>query len=943
MMPVKYILLLSFATQFTNTNAQKTAAPLSAVNLRTEYKVNPVIEELKPRLSWELVSSLKNQVQTAYQIQVATSKALLSTGKADVWNSQQVKSNHTNQINYTGKPLLAGKRYYWRVRSWDKAGKVGTWSNVSSWEMGLLSKSAWRAEWIGSNLNAFGKGKDYHLPPSPYFRKEIGISKKVIKARLYITALGLYEFYVNGKRAGKDYFTPGWTDYNKRVYYQVYDITNELKAGKNVFGSVISSGWYSGYLGYALLVGNPVVDKFYGDVPLLKAQVEITYADGKVELVGTDASWKTAKGALIESDILNGETYNAQLELKDWLKPGLNTSNWQNATIYPDKAERKIEVYPGNPVQVLKELKAKSVTPRPGGKYNVDLGQNFAGLVRLQVKGKAGDTIRLKYGEMLHPDGRIMTENLRRARATDTYILKGDPNGETWMPQFTYHGFQYVEVEGFRYQPALDAITGIVMTSVMPVAGSFETDNKMVNQLYHNIVWTQQSNYFEVPTDCPQRDERLGWTGDAQVYIQSASFNNDISAFYTKWLVDLNDAQRKDNAYPIYAPAPNIRVTDTYSPGWSEAGIICPYTIFKTYGDITVIKKFWPNMVAYLDFLESKSEGKYYYTEDTFKDISTNGGFGDWLSVGKQTPSYFLATMYYANCASMMAEMAHAIKVTEDVKKYKEVFSKIKQAIAANYINEQGIFQKKGSSVVTSGEDRLFDGDTQTAYANAIYMDLLSPTLKAKAGQRLATLIKENGGKLSTGFLGVKPLLPALSETGNSDVAYQLLLSTEYPSWGFEVINGANTIWERWDSYIKDKGFTNNAGMNSFNHYAFGAVNEWMFGNMAGIKLDETGYRTFSIRPEIAPDRINYVKAAYHSINGKVVSSWKKNGKQLTMEVTIPVNTKADIYIPSNAEGETMEGGKSIKNNPDLKIKNRVGGYQVISVGSGTYAFSTTL
>ena len=918
---------------------------LSAVNLKTEYKVNPIIDEPLPRLSWELTSILRNQNQSAYQILVASKLELLEVNKADIWNSNKIISSNTNQITYQGKSLLKGMVCYWKVRAWDKNGNVGQWSKIAKWEMGLMGKQNFTAQWIGNDLTALGKGKEYHLPPAPYFRKEVSLNGTIKKARLYVTALGLYEFYINGKKVGKDQFTPGWTDYNKRVYYQAYDVTTNLKPGLNAFGSILADGWYAGYLGYALLVNNPVVKNFYGSVPLLKAQIEVEYSNGKKEIIVTNDTWKSNHGPIVEADILNGETYDARLEFKGWSIAGFLTKNWKKASIYPDKVDRLISVYPGNPVQVYKELKAISITERTGGKYIVDLGQNFAGNVRLKVKGNTGDKIVLRYAEVLFPNGNIMTENLRKARATDTYILKGDPNGETYTPKFTYHGFQYVEVSGFKVKPSLDAITGIVLTSITPEVGSFETDNKMVNQLYHNIIWTQRSNYFDVPTDCPQRDERLGWTGDAQTYIKSATFNTDISAFFTKWMVDLNDAQRGDNTYPIYAPAPSIRITDTYSPGWSEAGIICPYTIYKTYNDTRMIEKFWPNMKAYLQFLKSKAKNEYIFKEASFEDIDPKGGFGDWLSVGKKTPPDMLASMYYAYVASMMAEMANAIGKPEEASKYQLDFTKIKQAFVSHYTDEIGKF-KTNKAAYGNGDGYVdgemgFDGHTQTAYANAIYMKMLSPVLEQKAGDWLVELIKNNDGKLSTGFLGVKPLLPSLSETGHTNQAYKLLLSTEYPSWGFEVINGANTIWERWNSYIKGKGFENNAGMNSFNHYAFGSVNEWFFGNAAGIKVDEAGYKTFIIKPEIADSGINFVKANYHSINGEIISSWKKEGSKLLLKVSVPVNTIANVFIPTSQPQNVLESNKSINNQQLFKVKAYKNGYLNVEIGSGNYAFSS--
>ncbi|WP_157493704.1 alpha-L-rhamnosidase [Draconibacterium sediminis] len=939
-----YLLILALivfqACEKVNTNS----SDITPLNLRTEYKVNPVLDILNPRLSWELESEERGQVQTAYEILVASSPELLSAEKADLWKSGKVESNASNQIEYRGKSLNSKIHCFWKVRSWDKNGNPGVWSETASWEMGLLSKDEWQAKWIGNDLTHLGKGKVYHLPPAPFFRKEAVLKSKVKKARLYVSSLGLYEFQINGEKIGEDYFTPGWTDYNKRVYYQTYDISSDLKEGENAFGAILGEGWYAGYLAYALLVRNPIVKNFYGDVPLLKAQIEIEYENGEKEIIVSDETWKTNHGPILEADILNGETYDANLEFGNWSEAGFDDTNWMASQVYPEKAGREIECYPGNPVQVFSELKPVSVKAREGGKYIFDLGQNFAGIVRLKVKGQKGDKITLKFGEALFPDGSLMTENLRMARVTDTYILKGDPEGETWTPRFTYHGFQYVEVEGFKYTPTAVAITGLALTSTTPVIGALETSSEMVNQLYHNIVWTQRNNYFDVPTDCPQRDERLGWTGDAQAYILSATFNSDISAFFTKWMVDLNDAILENDAYPIYAPAPKVRATDTYSPGWSEAGVICPYTIFKTYGDTRMIKEFWPQMLAYLKFMEEKTAENYIYKERSFEDLTPKGGYGDWLSVGAKTPPDLLASIYFAYCAQLMKEMAVAINETDDAGYFADLFEKSKNAFEAYYTDGNGRIRTNaeaygdGAGYVLEGQTK-FSGHSQTAYANAIYMGLLSDENKAIAGQHLADLIAEDGGKLSTGFLGLKPLLPALSETGHSDVAYQLLLNNEYPSWGFEVMNGANTIWERWNSYIKGVGFTNNAGMNSFNHYAFGAVNEWMFGNMAGIKVGEPGYRTFTIRPEIAKDGIDFVNASYHSINGEIGSSWKKDGDKLVFEVKIPVNTKATVTIPANENNTVLLDGEAINECELLEILERAENDLTVMLGSGKYKF----
>ena len=924
------------------------AKGLTPVYLRCEYKENPFTDVTSPRLSWELTTAENNHIQTAYQILVAGSMADLSEEKADLWNSGKINSRATAQIEYAGKPLKSRQVCFWKIRSWDKNGVAGEWSTAAHWEMGFLDKKEWKGDWIGLDLDKLGKGKIYHLPPAPYLRKEINIKPGFVKARLYVTALGLYEFSINGKKIGDAFLTPGWTDYDKRVYYQTYDVTDQIKSGANALASQLSYGWYAGYLGYSLLVGNPVVRAFYGKVPLLKAQLEVEYADGKTETFATNDQWKVSQGALLESDLLNGETYDARLERNDWNKTGFDEKGWKKAEVFPDKPERQIQIYPGPPVKVTQTLDILFAMATPDGKIIFGFNQNFAGIVRLHVKGRAGDTIRLRYGEKLYPDGRLMTENLRMARATDTYILNGAPEGETWEPKFTYHGFQYVEVTGLKEKPDKNTMLGLVIGSDTPKTGSFETDNKMVNQLYSNIDWTQRANYVDIPTDCPQRDERVGWTGDAQVYVKSATFNRDVASFFTKWVVDLNDGQYENGAYPLYAPRPNLRKTDTFSPGWMEAGIICPYQIYRTYGDTRMIKQGWGHMVRFMDFLEKRSKGNNVFKEKSFEDIDPKGGYGDWLSFGKKTPPDLLASFYYTYCANLMVEMAGAIGHDADKKRFTDMAAKVRSSVLAHYTDSNGQF-KCDSAAYGDGKGYVdgqlgFTGNTQTVYANAIYMNIVNPADREKAGLHLLGLLNKNGNKLATGFLGAKPLLPALSAAGQSDMAYKLFLSKEFPSWGFEVENGSTTIWERWDSFTKEDGFKYNAAMNSFSHYAFGAVCEWMFGNAAGIQVTKPGFSEFNIRPEIAPDGmgidgISWLKSSYHSMNGDIVSEWGKSGEKLLMKVGIPVNTVANIYVPGNDAEKILVNGRKLTTDRNLKMKGKEEGYIIIEAGSGRYNF----
>lgn len=931
-------------------SALSMAAGIKPVNLRAEYKHNPFLDDRSPRISWELESKKYNQHQSAYQVIVASSPEKLSKGEGDLWDTGKLRSSETNQIAYQGSDLQSRQRVWWKVRVWDAEDKVGKWSAANCWEMGLLEPTDWQAKWVGYDLNDQAKPGKYHLPPSPYLRKEAAVTKRVRSARLYISSLGLHEFYVNGSKIGDDYFASGWTDYNKRVYYNVYDVTDYVKEGTNVFGAVLSDGWYAGYLGYAVLVGTEQVRGYYGDVPLLKAQVELTYEDGSRQVISTDADWKAATGAILESDFLQGETHDATKEKRGWNTVDFDDRDWERVQVFAEKPGRAIQLYPSHPVRVIKELPVKTISRLDNGRYIIDFGQNFAGNIRLKLKGQANDTLVFRYGEMLHPDGTLVTENLRSARATDTYVMRGDETGEVWSPSFTFHGFQFVEVSGLEEQPDEDFLVGLAMSSDLETVGHLETDNSLLNQIHSNIVWTQWANYLDVPTDCPQRDERLGWTADAQVYIRSATYNSDIAVFHKKWIQDLNDSQWPNGAFPVYAPMPvnaatgkaAIRVSDTFSPGWSEAGIICTYEIFHAYNDTRIVKESLPYMVKFMDFLKTRADGNGLIRERSFEDISPKGGFGDWLSVGNKTSPDLLAAMYYFHCARLMEEMCAAIQEADLAITYGRLASSIKEAIM-NHYTENDRF-KVNAAIYGNAEGYVdaqngFAGHTQTAYANAIYMQLFDEKDLAVAGGFLRDLVAQNDDKLSTGFLGFRPLLPALSKTGSTDKAYKLITSTEYPSLGYEVVNGATSIWERWDSYIKGVGFVHNAQMNSFSHYAFGAVNEWMFENMVGIKPIESGFRTFHIKPEIPTSDVGVSKVAgaYHSIAGPIKSAWDYSGQKKRHSIEIPVNTTAYFQLESPSADRVYVNGKPAGKSKLVQGIEQTDSGIKIKLGSGKY------
>jgi alpha-L-rhamnosidase len=880
----------------------------TVADLRCEYLVNPMgIDVTTPRLSWILESGRRSCMQNAYQVLVASSAETLQHNKGDLWNSGKVKSDQSNQIVYKGKPLKSRMLCYWKVRVWDNSGHVSDFSEPAAWTMGLLKSDDWQAKWIGYDAappavynEAKPPKEDLVLPPPPYLRKSFLVNKPVKRAVVYASALGLYELHINGKRVGKDYFTPGWTDYTKRVYYQTYDVTDMLTPSGNAIGAILADGWYAGYIGFGKK------REHYGSEPRLLVQLEIEYTDGTRQVVATDKSWKAAYGPIFEADFLMGETYDSRREMMDWCSYWFNDVSWDNVAV-KDKINAMIQAYPGVTVQKVLQIDAKKIAEPNKGSFVFDMGQNFAGWVRLKANGQAGTKIVLRFAEMLNPDGTIYTKNLRAARCTDTYILKGSGE-ETWEPQFTYHGFRYVEVTGYPGEPALDAITGVVVQSNTPRVGFFECSNPMVNQLYKNIVWGQRSNFIEVPTDCPQRDERLGWTGDAEIFIRTATYNMDVSAFFTKWLVDLEDAQSPQGAFPDVAPR-KVAMGDG-TAAWGDAGVICPWTIYKVYDDKRVIDKHFESMKKWIDYLRANS-----------KDLlRPNKGYGDWVSIASDTPKDVIATAYFAYSTRLLSKMAAAIGRGNEAKEYEELFGRIRNAFNKAYVSEDGRIK----------------GDTQTCYLLGLYFDLLPADKRRLAADHLVERIKAKNWHLSTGFVGLSYLLPTLTETGHLDVAYRLLENDTFPSWGYSIKNGATTIWERWDGWTKEKGFQD-PGMNSFNHYAFGSVGRWLFNTVGGIDTDGPGYKTIIIHPQ--PGNMTSTKASYDSINGNIISDWQLKGNTFTLNVTVPANTTATVYIPADSVKNITESGKPATKAEGVRFQQIKQGTAVFIIGSGQYQF----
>jgi alpha-L-rhamnosidase len=877
-------------------------AQASVTNLLTENLSNPIgIDIIQPRFSWQLVSTARNTMQTAYEIKVADHR-----GK-EFWNSGKLTSDQSVFVPYAGPALQSGKKYAWQVRVWDNMGKASAWSPSASWQMGLLDPSDWKAKWIQME-----EEEDEIDQPSPYFRKTFNTSKKILSATVYITAQGLYEAHINGKRVGDAYLTPGWTSYNNRLQYQAFDVTPLIASGSNAIGVALGNGWYRGNIGFG---GQR---NFYGNELALMFKLEINYADGTSELVVSDESWKSSTGSILSSEIYHGETIDARKEKAGWNTPRFNDADWRPVKIKTDNHVNLIATY-NEPIRKKETFKALKLIRTPQGEQVIDFGQNLVGWVQVKARGNAGDRIVLYHAEVLDKHGNFYTENLRPAKQRNEYILKG--GGEEWFePHFTFQGFRYIKVEEYPDEIQLENFTAVALYSDMKPAGRFITSHPLINQLQHNIQWGQRGNFLDVPTDCPQRDERLGWTGDAQAFARTATFNFDVHNFFAKWLKDLA-ADQVEGSVPFVIPnvlGPN----DAGSAGWADAATIIPWDMYLVYGDKKILEDQYESMKAWVG-----------YTERNSTDHLWNKGFhfGDWLffrpfddNDGRAavTDKYLIAQCFFAHSTQLVINAAKVLDRKDDVKRYSELIEKIKDAFLQEYLTPSG---------------RLVSG-TQTAYVLALHFDMLPEALREQAAQRLVDNIKSYN-HLTTGFLGTPYLCHVLTRFGYIDLAYSLLLREEYPSWLYPVKMGATTIWERWDGIKPDSTFQT-PGMNSFNHYAYGAIGDWMYRVAAGIDTDESapGYKSITIKPHPGGD-LTSVSAEYNTLYGPAKSAWKIEGEKLLLEVEIPANTKAKVFVPSASPEELMESGKPVASVKEIKVLGQDGNYVVLEMGSGRYRF----
>jgi alpha-L-rhamnosidase len=778
--------------------------------------------------------------------------------------------------------------------------------------MGLLKPNDWRARWIEAAANEDTKTSQ----PSPVLRGVFRLNAAVRSARAYVTSLGLYELEINGRRVGDELLTPGWTSYRKRLQYQTYDVTSHLRAGENVVGATLGDGWYRGYLAWK--------DKrnVYGEHLALLCQIRVEHADGSVEVVGTDGAWKGATGPIRMSDIYMGESYDARLERPGWSAPGYDDRDW--APVRVVEPEKRALIAPaGPPVRRIEEIRPVAILKTPAGETVVDMGQNMVGHLRLRLRGPAGTTVTLRHAEVLDKAGNFYTANLRAAKQQVTYVLKGGTD-EVYEPHFSFQGFRYVAVAGWPGELPLDGVTGVVVHSDMPVTGQFRTSSPMLDQLQHNIRWSQKGNFVDVPTDCPQRDERLGWTGDAQAFSRTAAFNMDVAGFFSKWLGDLAADQNPEGSVPFVVPdvLSDAERFAGGSAGWADAATIIPWNLYLSYGDTRILERQYPSMKAWVEYMRRQAgEGQLW-----------NKGFhfGDWLAFATTASDYpgattgkdLIATAFFAHSTDLVERTAAVLGKTADAAEYAALFPKIKEAFRKEFVTASG----------RVGEN------TQTAYALALQFDLLPEELRAEAARRLAADVRTRG-HLTTGFVGTPYLCHVLERFGYLDLAYQLLNRDTYPSWLYPVKQGATTIWERWDG-LKPDGSFQDPGMNSFNHYVYGAIGEWMYAVVAGLQLDpaEPGYRHVLAQPRPGGG-LTSAEARLETLYGTAASGWSLSGGRLTVLASVPPNTHGTVRLPGATLDGVTEGGSPVTTAPGVTRAVQEATDVVVEVGSGRYRF----
>jgi len=903
---------------------------LQVEGLKCEYRVNPLgLDTPQPRLSWRLESPESGQSQTAYQVLAATSTALLTEGKADLWDSGKVVSGESIHVVYRGKPLRAGRRVYWRVRAWDREDRPSAYSAMAWWEMGPLTAQDWRASWITRQRSApLTEQQMFEDEPAPLFRKEFQIGKKLHRARVYISGLGYYELRLNGRRVGDHVLDPGWTTYSKRVLYSTYDVTAQLQRGPNALGVMLGNGWF-----------NPLPLRLWGHInprdnltigePRVIVQLVAEFEDGTRETVVTDESWKVGSGPILRNSVYLGEVYDARKEQPGWDRPGFDASTWQPA-VRATEPLGPLRAQEAPPIRVTRVLKPVKLTEPKPGVHIFDLGQNFAGWARLRVQGPAGTRVRLRYGELLYPDGTLngMTAVCgqikqggpgyrydgqgapKTAWQMDDYILKGEGE-EVYTPRFTFHGFRYVEVTGYPGKPMLASLEGLRLNSDVTPAGQFACSNERLNRIQEMVLWTELSNLFSVESDCPHR-EKFGYGGDIVAAGEMAMFNFDMGRFYAKAVQDLVDAVRPNGGFTETAPFVGISdqgLGEMSGPvGWGTAHPFLLWGLYQHYGDTRLLEENYEAAKRWLALLQSRAQ-----------DGILDNGISDHESLVPKPRTLTGTGFYYLN-AKLLAGIARALGKEADATETEALAEQIKAAFNRRFL-------KPGTG--------RYDTATQACQAFALYLGLVPREEQDRALEVLVRDIEAHGGHLTTGIFGTKFMLHTLADLGRADMAFEVVNQRTFPGWGYMLENGATTLWEHWQ-------FSDNTY--SHNHPMFGSVSEWFYRVLGGINAapDAVAFDRIIIRPQPVGD-LKWVKATYDSVRGNVVSDWTREGGRFRLRVRVPVGATATVFLPAKEGTPILEGGKPVERASGVRLASREGGNAVLEFGSGNYTFQSEL
>ncbi|GAB5562321.1 MAG: alpha-L-rhamnosidase [Synoicihabitans sp.] len=906
-MKLSRIALLSGALIMALISAPDSSAASSVLNvthLRCEDTDMPqLVDTSRPRFSWRLDSDRRGVTQSAYQIRVQSLNALGEASGSSI-TTGWVKSDQSQWVSINELVCSPQTRYQWQVRVRDDREEVSEWSDVANFETALLD-TPWKASWISDGRPVAKET----APPARYLRKDFSLSTAPVRARLYLSSFGMAEPWLNGARVTPDYFLPGWPDYRKRNLYVSYDVTDQLTSGDNTIGIALGDGWYSGTL---------FLEHQYDEIAKVSAWIEITHANGETQLIATDDSWRWSEGPIRAQGVYFGETYDAREELEGWATPAAAANDWQPVVTLP-RVEIPLHARHSPPVRRIEELHPQSATEIRPGVFIYDLGQNMVGWVRLKLNATPGQEVKLRFAEMLEADGEMHTANLRKAEATARYITKGGGK-ETWEPTFTFFGFRYVELTGVT-KPREDAISGVVVHSDLERIGHFESSDPLLNKLYANTLWGQKGNFLELPTDCPQRDERLGWTGDAQVFAHTAHYNLRSGAFYRQWMAAVRDSFEPGPKGGFGSVAPHIGF-QRGAAGWSDAGAIVPWVNWLHTADRRLLEESFSSVQDWIALQEESAPDGIRISRE---------GWGDWLAPGYEpkkapTPYVLIATAYFAHSTQLAIQMADILEKPAIAARYRTLHAKIKAAFNREFITPDGR--------ITS--------DEQTAYLLALTFDLVEEDLRAKMGKHLQRAVAEKDNHLATGFIGTPLLVPTLHDIGRTDLAYTVLQKETYPGWLYSVKNGATTIWERWDSWTPEIGF-NPGGMNSFNHYAYGSVVGWFYDTIAGIKPREQtpGWKEFILAPHPGGN-LTHAAASLESPFGLIASQWQLDDRRFEWAVTVPPNTTAHVSLPAVRVKHITESGHALSEL--ASVTDIVAADETVSflLGSGSYQFTVT-